>query len=440
MMTKKVVGLLTAAIFVFAFAVGAQAEWPNPTSNGFYPYTTAQPGGNPDNIFQLNECQNCKCPTMNVPCPQTTVIVGEQGSTTTQVTETCPFDYDDHYGYCPASGTGMGADRNCRVIFDICACPEACDTTVGTKIGIQMTILTPGVYWAEDATLEDAVNGWDTVWFGLTEKVDACATQLQDRNFGRIRYYQTLEEKFNDKGKFTRTPRTEGTPAAGCLTSIPAVNKVKVIESDIETDYVIREEDTNKYQACKFWINVPAMRLDGTAKQGDAIQVRITLLWNRVAEFCPDCAPPVLCECIRTVGVVCCDQPEVQDDKGCVFFPYVFQGLDAWQSGIAVSALNTDKFPENPTCTLTVKDTAGHTATYTKTGNSYVWAFVLDQIIDGFTGAANLVPGAVSLKIESNYRMDAYSFMMADMDGSYFGAGAMARGCTGVSSGSACCP
>jgi hypothetical protein len=103
MMTKKVVGLLTAAIFVFAFAVGVQAEWPAPTSNGFYPHTTAKPGGNPDNIFQLNECQNCKCPTMNVPCPQTTVIVGEQGSTTTQVTETCPFDYDDHYGYCAAS-------------------------------------------------------------------------------------------------------------------------------------------------------------------------------------------------------------------------------------------------------------------------------------------------------------------------------------------------
>jgi hypothetical protein len=431
MMTKKVVGLLTAAIFVFAFAVGVQAEWPVPTSSGSYPYTTAQPGGNPDNIFQLNECQNCKCPTMNVPCPQTTVIVGEQGSTTTQVTETCPFDYDNHYGYCAANGTGMGADRNCRVIFDICACPEACETGVGTKIGIQMTILTAGVYWAADANCYDDVRGWNTVWFGLGPQNQQCNITAQDRNFGEIKYYQTLEEKFNDKGKFIRIPRTEGTPADGCLTSIPAVNKVKVIESQIASDYLIQAEDAN-IQKCKFWIDIPAMRLDGTAKQGDAIQVRITLLWDRVPEFCEDCQPPILCECIRTVGVVCCDQPVVNTEKGCVFFPYVFQGQDSWQSGVAVSALNRTALPDNAKCTLTVQDTAGNTATYVKTdmGNKLVWAFVLDQIIGNFTGGANLVPGAVSLKIESNYRMDGYSFMMAEMDGSYFGAGAMARGCT----------
>jgi hypothetical protein len=299
-----------------------------------------------------------------------------------------------------------------------------------------MTILTPGVYWAGDTKTYDALNDWDTIPFGLTFVNNPCSTDVQDRNFGEIKYYQTVEEGFNNKGKFTRTPKNEGTPADGCLTSIPAVNKVKVLESQIASDYVIRSEDTNKFQACKLWIDIPAMRLDGTAKQGDAIQVRVTLLWNRVAEFCPECAPPVLCECIRTVGVVCCDQPVVNTEKGCVFFPYVFQGQDSWQSGVAVSALNRTALPDNAKCTLTVQDTAGNTATYVKTdmGNKLVWAFVLDQIIGNFTGAANLVPGAVSLKIDSNYRMDGYSFMMAEMDGSYFGAGAMARGCEG------CCP
>jgi hypothetical protein len=334
----------------------------------------------------------------------------------------------------------MGSDRNCRVIFDVCACPEGCETTIGTKIGIQMTILTPGVYWAQDDNTWDPAGnngqGWNPIWFGVSPAGTSlyCGTNAQDRNFGEIKYYQTVEEKFNDKGKFIRTPKNVGVPADGCLTSIPAANKVKVLESVLRTededyDYAIRAEDATQ---CKFWIDIPAMRLDGTAKQGDAIQVRITLLWDRVPEFCEDCQPPILCECIRTVGVVCCDQPVVNTEKGCVFFPYVFQGQDSWQSGVAVSALNRTALPDNAKCTLTVQDTAGNTATYVKTdmGNKLVWAFVLDQIIGNFTGGANLVPGAVSLKIESNYRMDGYSFMMAEMDGSYFGAGAMARGCT----------
>jgi hypothetical protein len=456
MMTKKVVGLLTAAIVVFAFAVSvqcAETNWPEPTNAGSYPYTTRQPGAseNPDNIFQLNECQNCKCPVKNVPCPQTTTIVGEQGSTTTQVSPTCPFDYDDNYGYVAASGTGMGADRNCRVLFNVCYCPESCATDVGTKIGIQMTILTPGVYWAKDPNAYDDVRGWNTVWFDNYAHTGLCTPTDQPKNFGQIKYYQTLEEKFNEKGKFIRIPRNEGTPAGDgstamgaadtsgdCFTSIPAVNKVKVIESEIDTDYVITAADAKR---CNFWIDIPAMRLDGTAKQGDAIQVRITMLWNRVVTgLCEDCNPPILCECIRTVGVVCPDKPVVDTEKGCVFFPYVFQGLDAgaasWQSGIAVSALNRDVLPANAYCELTVKDQEGNIATYKNTamGNKLVWAFVLDQIIDNFTNASKLVPGAVSLEIKSNYRMDGYSFMMADMDGSYFGAGAMARGCEG------CCP
>jgi hypothetical protein len=187
MMTKKVVGLLTVAIFVFASAgavIGADDS-----------YVGAVDGT--VNIYQIGKCENCKCPDMNVPCPQTQVIVGEQGSTTTQVTETCPFDYDNHYGYCPTSGIGMGTDRNCRVIFDVCQCPAACETKPDTTIGIQMTILTPGVYWAKDVETWDDEHGWDTVWFRLFAKNQQCsanAESLERRSFGQIKYYQTVTD------------------------------------------------------------------------------------------------------------------------------------------------------------------------------------------------------------------------------------------------------
>jgi len=303
MMTKKVVGLLTAAIFVFAFAVAVSgAEYADPDYVGLVDGDV--------NIYQIGPCENCKCPVMNVPCPQTTTIVGDQGSTTTQVSSTCPFDYDtplydaaeaaalnvNTYGYCPASGIGMGSDRNCRVIFDVCQCPAACETGVGTTIGIQMTILTPGVYWAKDDTSWDEANGWNTVWFGLFPQNQQCAvtTDVQTRSFGEIKYYQTISEtpytfKGENAGEGTkRTAVNEGTPAAGCLTSIPAGNRVQVIESQVGSDYEIRDEDAD-IQKCKFWIDIPAMRLDGTAARGDAIQVRITLLWDRQPEFCDIC-------------------------------------------------------------------------------------------------------------------------------------------------------
>jgi hypothetical protein len=401
MMTKKVVGLLTAAMLVFGFAMSAQCQ---DTDNNI--------------PFELDACENCKCPVKNVPCPETTVIVGEQGSTSTQVTPTCPFDYDNNeagdlgkdYGYCASgSGTGLGTDRNCRVIFNVCKCPEACVLERDDQIGIQMTILTQGVYWAKDPKTWDDINGWDTVRFGIFGKnASTCAPYLQDKSFGRIKYYQTIEDKFNDKGKFIRIPRNEGTPAEGCLTSVPAANRVQVIESEIDTDYTITAADAGM---CNFWIDIPAMRLDGTAKKGDAIKVRITLLWDRKHDsLCEDCYPPIMCECIRTVGIVCCDQAEVKEDEGCVFFPYVFQGLQddspsSWRSGIAVSALNRTALPENAKCTLTVQDTEGHTAIYEKTdmGNKLVWSFVLDDIIDKFAvvGGGSLKDGAVSLGTRS---------------------------------------
>ncbi|RLC17758.1 MAG: hypothetical protein DRI57_09355 [Deltaproteobacteria bacterium] len=54
--------------------------------------------------------------------------------------------------------------------------------------------------------------------------------------------------------------------------------------------------------------------------------------------------------------------------------------------------------------------------------NPVIWSFVLDDMISNFSGS--LVPGACSLKVESNYRIDGFSsFNIAGT----FGAGAEAR-------------
>jgi hypothetical protein len=480
MMTKKVVMLLTAAIFVFAFAMSAQcaSEWPLADETGEYPYTEKDPGKTeiPDNLYELQNIADPTCdgtPADRVECP----------GPDTQDKDKCtaPFDYDgpfaggnlfptDFGSYCPVDqGKGAAATRNRRILMDICECPHNCNLDVGTDIGIQISILTPGVYWAKDdkgpggkSSSWDEANGWNTVWFDIVGKPvnAACAENFEKRrSFGKILYYRGITTAYNSKGKIQRA--TTGAPI-GDLTQangdelgyincpIPNPDYVQVIESTIETDYTITTGDTSEGE-CLFWIDLPAMRVNKNpqagvvATSGEDIQVRVTLLWDREYDgVCPACNPPNMCEVVRTVGIVCCE--EVKDeDSGCLFFPYVFQGMNngddqSWMSGFAISALN--RGPDNPMpadawCKLTVQDTGGRTATYTKdAGLSYVWRFTLDQYIDDFTvlEGGELPGGAVSLKIESNYLMDGYTLMMGEIGGSYFSGGAMARGCDG------CCP
>ncbi|OQX01324.1 MAG: hypothetical protein BWK80_60185, partial [Desulfobacteraceae bacterium IS3] len=242
--------------------------------------------------------------------------------------------------------------------------------------------------------------------------------------------------KFNSKGNYVRTPEIEGVPlgdgstyagvannAQDCFLAVPPANQVKVIESQIATDYQVTAADAGK---CMFAIDIPAMRLDATAVPGSKIQVRITLLWERVLDgLCPDCNPPIFCEMVQEVAVVCCDSA----DTGCIFFPYVLQGLEStsgWVTGIAISARLATKLPADAYCKLTAKDADGNIATYKKTftGNTLVWAFVMDREMKNFD--KTLTPGAISLQVDSNYRIDGYAFMNAAME---FGAGEMPRAC-----------
>jgi hypothetical protein len=429
MKMKKVLGVLTLSVAMLVFATAAMAANP---SNQFD--ITVLDGGR-------SGCNTCmKCALQNVPCPST--IYGEQGSVS--VTDVCPFDYDDQYGYCPnqdeitADGEGI-SKRKCRLIFNICDCPESCNLVPGEKVGVQMTILTTGVYWADDSN-SYAVSGSDTdrtVWFKNFKTIsEACAPDrdvVMTKNFGKVKYYRSITEKVNSKGLVERTLNGEGVPASGCFAgAIPSANKVKVLESERASDYQIKASDSGALTdsddgLCQFWIDIPAMRLDGTeAKAGDVIKVRVSLLTNRTySGICSACDQPNICECVVSVGVVCCTSKS--STSGCFFFPYVLQGLQetqGWVSGVAVSATGT--IPAGAYCKLTLKDQDGNIATWTKSdmGNSLVWAFVLDSVMSNF--GKKMTPGACSLKVESNYPIDGYTFMNANMQ---FGTGTMPRGC-----------
>jgi hypothetical protein len=212
---------------------------------------------------------------------------------------------------------------------------------------------------------------------------------------------------------------------------MPSQFRATVLESNI--DYTIRKEDVVG-NLCDWMIDIPAVIIDSQARPGARISVEVRLLWNKESDkLCDGCQVADVCKCEIEIAMVCCDTKS--SSEGCVFFPYVLQGLaesSGWVSGIAVSAVGLTALPADAYCTLTLQDMKGNTATWTNRalGNSLVWAFVLDNIMANF--GKTMEPGATSLTVKSNYPIDGFTFMNANMQ---FGTGTMPRGC-----GTKCAP
>lgn len=435
---KKVWVILTVMISVFAFVAVAMAADYN-RSTGEY-----------------DKCD--KCPLGRIPCPGQTIIQGPQGATSTADDPSYPFDFDgDAYvraadrdvtpgpnynppaanvqtrgfgtwGYATGDNYADDPERNCKFLFDLCACDEACNIKTGKKMGIEMYIKTAGVYFA-DPVLIDAANsygnvdavGRPTVHFDIwPDYVQPCTINGQAqpniiemntapyymangekfvgtpddaaagwvvRNFGPVEYYTGFSEGDNSKGMFESNlthQYTNESPLPGEYKgAVPARNRVVALTSFEETDYLINEFDVKG--ECKLWIDIPAMRIDPTvAQEGATIKLQVRLLFNREIDgLCPACDPPDVCDVTFDVGIVCADSVVPQDDEYCMFFPYVLQGLaetDGWSTGIAISARG-DAMPDDAWVKLTLKDRAGNLATYTRSsmGSGLVWSFVLDS-------------------------------------------------------------
>ncbi len=344
-------------------------------------------------------------------------------------------------GYCPTY-----VSENNKFLFDVCKCPEACVVAPGTRVGIEMIIDADGNFDTHDDGVYFADPDLDKVYFDINQVDLADNTYIwtdqhctdndnhemgllpdgvATRSFDEIQYYTSYtESKINSKGYYELNMGTRGDPIGGLRnTVIPAENRVVALQSDMEGGYVFRQDDTAKN--CLFWIDIPPMRIDPTRTDeitGNVIRVRVRLLFNRQDVICPDCAPPDYCECVIEVARVGCDSPT---GTGCMFIPYVLQGISdsvGWSSGVAVTA--RQDLPETPWCQLTLTDAAGNSAIYRNTAVTPIWTFSMDNELTKFTGDT-LVPGAASLLIESNYSIDGYSYL----DSGYFGAGVLPRGC-----------
>jgi len=498
--------MVVAGVFVFAGIAGAQTCTDDPTSqfDKCRRFDCCDQSGFP-NVCDIG-AQGCetegkrgcpevcnKCAIRNIPCQGCTGGGENVGPT---CTDSRRFDYDDPYGYCGSDkGPEFNADgsavidagmkvavdnqgvlqakgkpaRNCRFFINICECQDACQIEPGGKVGLQMVLkvngenatLTDGVYWARDPNIQ-ADNAIHFEAYSSTEFKEECKIMhpaTGGRSFKDIRYYTTLTE-----GKVVGTDQGVGRisyvlgderqpyPNATLTGKVPEANRATVLQSEV--DYQLGPDpegklnlfdDTNK---CIWMIDIPAVIIDmDHTKAGTKISVEVRLLWNKEAEkICQGCVVADICKCERDIAIVCCDvAANAANNVGCLFFPYVLQGLKdlpenqsgGWVSGVAISAVPVNPttalvLPEGAKCTLTLRDTDGNTATWTNPDpgagkGGLVWAFVLDSILPKFEGGP-LKPGACSLMVETNYPIDGYTFMNANMQ---FGAGTLPRGCYG---------
>jgi len=413
---KKLFVFLTAVAFAFALVVPAMAA--------------------DDNACRNCEDKNNTCYLYNIEVGYVTddVVNGPSGY------ESCDyFDYDSDMadGYSGADGyCDNGQNPNCKILFDICDCSDTSRFTSGQTIGIRMTMLTDGVYFAHD---EDyiAMNK-----FNDSEYDDGtlCAASFQtggDRYAefaGGFNYYDAAGDACD--------------PAAQAIErcTVPDDDKAVVMESMKDVGYIIQEADVAG-GVCVWWLDMPAMRYDlDEITLGDMVAVKIELL-HRDADICDNWEP--ICDCVVELGILGCES-EVIDDislDNCMYFPYVLFGGN-WATGVVVSNTSgilfdhygqyaevvmgpyASEFPEaiapaDMEITYTLEDSTG--ALFTKTfaagsltSTIHVFALTGEGWTEGTPAA-----GPAMLRVNTNFPSDGYSFLT---DGN-FGAGTLSRLC-----------
>jgi hypothetical protein len=347
MKIKKVLGLLTVMVAVFAIAL---------------PATAADP------------CSICKgCPLENIRCGEE-----EQGE------DTCDyFDFETRNGYCDE-----GTEDDCRVIFDICECEDVTEVFASGR----MTILTEGVYWTN---VSDGADPGEVAFDMYANKDSACDAAFQTKSFGAVSYF--LDEDGDDEG----IPNDE--VSGNC--SVPDDQKVVMLSSESGSGYPITATDeTDKLH--QWWIDIPSMVYDlDEITRGDVVSVKIELLNEVIGGICAECVS--ICECTVDIGIMCCEEEEVSYS---MYFPYVITQNATWFTGIVVTNLSSAVDIADMEATFTLTDSTGSTFTNTKTDfDAKVWAFSLDAELPNFSGTPAV--GAAWLKVETNFSVDGYQFL-----------------------------
>ncbi|MBF0223871.1 MAG: hypothetical protein HQK76_00325 [Desulfobacterales bacterium] len=381
-----------------------------------------------------------------------------------------PFDYENNGG---------------KAVIKVCDCPkqeyfDGNQTTYQTLnattdiIGVQLTILTEGIYWSagnvslgayslltNDETpavpvytdgvcttgvgttygafdhnkdgirdfpaayqnvviQRDLVNGQPVLnWNTLIPAIQANAN-LNGRNTVSYQYYNTRGVQNQTKPIDPAIYQTQ------CIVKSTDNNKVNRVR--IKNAYAIDKSLDIDFKLVYWWVGMPNMVADrDERKLNDLVQVKIELLNDEAATgVCADCIS--ICECTVDVGTLTCGGNQM-------YFPYVITSSAStsdsanWATGIAIT--NVASATTSPTnlmnVTFTLTDSTGAQFQKILTAGS-ISKRILIYNVEAMCKEFGWAPtGAAWLLVNSNFAMDGYQFNLCFDPAMTFGAGVLPR-------------
>lgn len=258
---------------------------------------------------EAEKCPSCpKSQLWNIPVTCDALPQGMTGGNAV-------FDFDATYGYCqqalPGGGyLGYPGTRNRQIVnnklvVDICCCPDACDFVVGDVIGVELEILTKGVYWTTDVDVPAlggllGYNASNCYGGGLISPIGSVTAPTVGSYMHALTFSRhtkntvcnlstqpadslTVETDNVDQLKVAYyTAQRQLTDQAGSGTAGISNGRAKILRTPSPYDgYELTQADVIG-NLCDFWIDVPAMvAVQGEVDRGAVVQLRAKILVSR---------------------------------------------------------------------------------------------------------------------------------------------------------------
>lgn len=229
------------------------------------------PGETPPACHACSSAGKVSCAIRNIPANN---CLAEQDATNVFGI----FDWDDDYGFCTDGQT------SCTLRFNLCEC-DNCEFKEGWVMGIQLKILTPGVFWAGDANMTAfgragqncySENTYNLAFRRFAAGNGCTPTNLHnaaDTNNKHLRVAYYANETAANADSRTNSMKLTG-PGTGTTAT--------VIRTPTPYDgWEISQEDVGN-NWCEWQIDMPAMIASRTttAQAGSTVQVEAKLLFT----------------------------------------------------------------------------------------------------------------------------------------------------------------
>jgi len=282
------------------------------------------------------------------------------------------FDYESGHGYCPGTFSHPHG-----VALKLCDCDRITEIVSNADYNIKVTILTDGVYWADDNdSIQYPPSATPVAYSAITvasflDENDMCSETNGEVRVGEICRYLDADGNLIDGT--TDSCATGGDPgySFGVTSDCVVMGKgAKTFSTKPAKLFVVNHP--------YILIDLPSFYYDNSiVRPGDVLKIKIEVTQSK--DVCPDC--DIFCTCDEVkLGVFGCYEP-----KCTLTFPYFVSNEGQWWNGVVV----TNKGAYSGTAVFHFYDQTGHEAIATIDVAPYgIIVKTADQILDMAMGGS----------------------------------------------------